>query len=128
MCRERSTLTSIRNPFAQRTIEYFQQVLGDIFNQVDAAATTQSGAYTTDSKLARELVIADKTTTGTQTITLHSGARDLQVRTLKKDASHGGTLQAATEGSETIDGSATDTVTDVTSYQWTDAKGEWSKV
>jgi len=91
--------------------------------QTDSISTITD--ITTDSKVGRQIILADKTTTGTQTITLHSGAKDQQIRTVRKSPSHGGTVTTATEGSETIDGASTDAVTATTSYMWLDAAGEW---
>lgn len=121
-------MASLRAPDIVKSWTALRDSVWDIYRLVRTSATVQTGNYTTNSEVGREFVFADSTATGTQTITLHSGAKDFQDRTVKKSGSHGGAVQVATEGSETIDGSATDTVTGVTKYLWTDAKGEWSKL
>ena len=116
----------IRNPFAQKSLEFHQQVLSDVFDQINELTTVTTSDYTTEKSVGWSYVHADATGTGTQTITLHSGAFDGQKATVKKGGNK--TVTTATEGSETIDGASTDTVTTYQTYRWSDAKDEWSKV
>ena len=121
-------MARFRAPNITKKWEELRDAVWDLYRVYRTSTTSETGDYTTNADVGREFIFADSTATGTQTITLHTGAKDLQERIVKKSGSHGGAVSTATEGSETIDGSATHTVTDVTTYLWTDEKGEWSKI
>lgn len=91
-----------RYPLNAQDLEELKQATWDIYELVTPTVTRISGDYTTDPKAAWEVVVTTGTTT--QTITLHSGAKDLHRVSIKRKGSGGVTL--ATEGSETIDGSS----------------------
>jgi len=92
-----------RYPLNAKDLEELKQATWDIYELVTPTVTRTSGDYTTDPKAAWEVVVTTGTTT--QTITLHSGAKDLHRVSIKRKGSGGVTL--ATEGSETIDGVST---------------------
>jgi len=96
------TNRAIRNPLTAKGEEEVKQRILDIYNLVTPTITRTPGDYTTDPKAAWEIVVTTGTTT--QTITLHSGAKDLHRVSIKRKGSGGVTI--ATEGSETIDGSS----------------------
>lgn len=114
-----------RYPLDAQSLDELKESVWDLHEVYKTSVISTVTDITTDAKVGRQYILADKTSTGTQTITLHSGAKDQQVRTVRKNPSHGGTVTTATEGSETIDGASTDTVTAATSYMWLDAAGEW---
>lgn len=91
-----------RNPRAAKTLEQTNNVLIDLYDFVVPTYTKAADNYTTLKNAAREIV--DCTGTATKTITFHSGAKQLQPVTVKRTGS--GAVTLATEGSETIDGSA----------------------
>lgn len=113
----------IRNPLAQRTLEYLQQVLFDFYIRYSEQETVTTSDYTTEKDIGHEWIYADGT--GTQTITLHSGAFDGQLKSVKKKSGTG-TKTVDTEGSENIDGASSQTLSDAATYRWSDGKGEWS--
>jgi hypothetical protein len=91
-----------RYPLNAKDLEELKQAAWDIYELVVPTVTRTDGDYSTDPKAAWEVVVTTGTTT--QTITLHSGAKDLHRVSIKRKGSGGVTI--ATEGSETIDGSS----------------------
>lgn len=96
----------LRDPNALKTptMEDLRQLLIDAFSFSKPFQTFESTDYTTTGQAAHEYVFTTGTGTGTQTVSLHASPREGDRVTVKRGTSKAVTVD--TDGSETIDGSA----------------------
>ena len=121
------TTRILRDPLAIKVpaeTEPLRQVVIDIFDLVKPFYSRQTAAYTTTGAAALEIVEVDSS--GSVTVSLHKSPRDGQQVIVKRMGS--GAVSVDTEGSETIDGAASKSISsqyDALRVVYLDASGEY---
>jgi hypothetical protein len=103
------TTKIIRDPLAIRVpaeTEPLRQVVIDIFDLVKPFYSRQTAAYTTTGAAALEIVEVDSSST--VVVSLHQSPKDGQQVIVKRSGS--GAVTVDTQGSETIDGSTSKSI------------------
>ena len=103
------TTKIIRDPLAIRVpaeTEPLRQVVIDIFDLVKPFYSRQTAAYTTTGAAALEIVEVDSSST--VVVSLHQSPKDGQQIIVKRSGS--GAVTVDTQGSETIDGSTSKSI------------------
>ena len=104
--------------------EPLRQVVIDMFSLVKPFYSRQTAAYTTTREAALEIVEVDSSSTGV--VSLHVSPKDGQQVIVKRMGS--GAVTVATAGAETIDGSASKSISsqyDALRVVYLDASGEY---
>ena len=104
--------------------EPLRQVVIDMFDLVKPFYSRQTAAYTTTGAAALEIVEVDSS--GSVTVSLHKSPKDGQQVIVKRMGS--GAVSVDTEGSETIDGAASKSISsqyDALRVVYLDASGEY---
>ena len=121
------TTRILRDPLAIKVpaeTEPLRQVVIDIFDLVKPFYSRQTAAYTTTGAAALEIVEVDSS--GSVTVSLHKSPKDGQQVIVKRMGS--GAVSVDTEGSETIDGAASKSISsqyDALRVVYLDASGEY---
>ena len=121
------TTRILRDPLAIKVpaeTEPLRQVVIDIFDLVKPFYSRQTAAYTTTGAAALEIVEVDSS--GSVTVSLHNSPKDGQQVIVKRMGS--GAVSVDTEGSETIDGAASKSISsqyDALRVVYLDASGEY---
>ena len=121
------TTRILRDPLAIKVpaeTEPLRQVVIDIFDLVKPFYSRQTAAYTTTGAAALEIVEVDSS--GSVTVSLHKSPKDGQQVIVKRMGS--GAVSVDTEGSETIDGAASKSISsqyDALRVVYLDASSEY---
>jgi len=121
------TTRILRDPLAIKVpaeTEPLRQVVIDMFDLVKPFYSRQTAAYTTTGAAALEIVEVDSS--GSVTVSLHKSPKDGQQVIVKRMGS--GAVSVDTEGSETIDGAASKSISsqyDALRVVYLDASGEY---
>ena len=121
------TTRILRDPLAIKVpaeTEPLRQVVIDIFDLVKPFYSRQTAAYTTTGAAALEIVEVDSS--GSVTVSLHKSPKDGQQVIVKRMGR--GAVSVDTEGSETIDGAASKSISsqyDALRVVYLDASGEY---
>ena len=121
------TTRILRDPLAIKVpaeTEPLRQVVIDMFDLVKPFYSRQTAAYTTTGAAALEIVEVDSS--GSVTVSLHKSPKDGQQVIVKRMGS--GAVSVDTEGSETIDGAASKSISsqyDALRVVYLDASSEY---
>ena len=121
------TTRILRDPLAIKVpaeTEPLRQVVIDMFDLVKPFYSRQTAAYTTTGAAALEIVEVDSS--GSVTVSLHKSPKDGQQVIVKRMGT--GAVSVDTEGSETIDGAASKSISsqyDALRVVYLDASGEY---